>query len=190
MATSALTHPPNAELARRVYETIYEGTESFDGNGQHIAYLVGSILCCAAGIEYHVPLDESEQEFIDLLRELFAPEDAIWQYISLVVDEPEPEPQPTGWDVLVPFVSYVVDDALNGRKLGEDQHAIVRSAATGHTHRSRLVAWQCGFEPIAVAVHSYLDCELSDEEAIELATDYLSEINWFAYGATEPESCI
>jgi len=89
----------------------------------------------------------------------------------------------------IPYVSSVVDDSLNGRELGDDPHAIVRDG-TEHDYPSVLVGWQCGFEPLFVAVHSYLDCELDEEEAIELATDYLAERNWFAGEPTEPDYLI
>ena len=78
------------------------------------------------------------------------------------------------------YVSFVVDDAGNGRELGEDLHAIVRESFEDHQYASVLVGWQCGFEPLFVAVHSYLDVYVDDGEAIELATDFLSERGWFA----------
>lgn len=77
---------------------------------------------------------------------------------------------------LLPYVSYQVDNALNGRK------------ATGEDVRptDRLVGYQCGFEPLVVAVRSYLgSVRLTNEEAEELAADYLEEIGWFANGRTD-----
>jgi hypothetical protein len=44
---------------------------------------------------------------------------------------------------------------------------------------ARLVGWQCGFEPLFVAVWSYLDVRLDDCEAEEIATDFLIERGWF-----------
>lgn len=67
----------------------------------------------------------------------------------------------------LPYVSYAVDDALNERNVS-DMPA-----------NARLVGWQCGFEPLFVAVWSYLGNELDDSEAEELATDLLTEKNWF-----------
>lgn len=67
----------------------------------------------------------------------------------------------------LPFVSLAVDDALSPRD--------PRDAPTN----ARLVGWQCGFEPLFVAVWSYLDVELDDDEAEEIATDYLRERHWF-----------
>lgn len=67
----------------------------------------------------------------------------------------------------LPYVSYTIDDALSA-----DRQPISESA--------RLVGWQCGFEPLFVAVQSYLPgITLDDEEAEEIATDYLREIGWF-----------
>ena len=86
----------------------------------------------------------------------------------------------------IPYVAYVVDDSGCGRELGADPHAIVREPAenpnnvTLFTYASRLVGWQCGFEPLFVAVHSYLDVRISDQEAEEMAADYLEEIGWFS----------
>jgi hypothetical protein len=87
----------------------------------------------------------------------------------------------------LPYVSFVVDDALCARPLGADQHAIVREAGAKFEHASRLIGWSFAFGPLFVAVHSYLDCALSDAEAIELATDYLAEIDYFADEPTAPD---
>ena len=72
----------------------------------------------------------------------------------------------------IPYVSFVVDDSLNGRELGADIHSVVNSQST-------LVGWQCGFEPLFVAVNSYLPGVIIGEaEAEEIATDYLIERRW------------
>jgi len=73
------------------------------------------------------------------------------------------------------YVGYCVDDALSERKISE----IPANA--------RLIGWQCGFEPMFVAVWSYLDVELNDAEAEEIATDLLTEKNWFADEPTEAD---
>lgn len=97
-----------------------------------------------------------------------------------------------------PYVAYVVDDAGSGRELGADPHAIVRESGVveqdgqrvlkgKHLYGSVLVGWQCGFEPLFVAVHSYLDLQIHEPEAIEMATDYLQEIGWFAGEPTPPD---
>ena len=88
----------------------------------------------------------------------------------------------------LPYVSFVVDDALNGRELGADINATTRE--DGFSHRSVLVGWQCGFEPLFVAVHSYLDARLDDDEAEELARDYLAERNWFSGEPTDADYII
>lgn len=47
-----------------------------------------------------------------------------------------------------------------------------------------LIGWQCGFEPLFVAVGSYLpNCYVGADEAEELAADYLTERDWFGEGA-------
>jgi len=85
---------------------------------------------------------------------------------------------------------YVVDDALNGRPLGQDRWAIVRESGADYVQASVLVGWQRGFEPIFVAVHSYLDVELTDGQAVEYATEYLAEIGWIMEEGTEPDYII
>jgi hypothetical protein len=75
------------------------------------------------------------------------------------------------------YVAYCVDDAMSTHN-------------QPITDRTRLVGWQCGFEPLFVAVNSYLpDCTVGDDEAAELAKDMLEEIGWFntAEGVTEPD---
>jgi hypothetical protein len=67
------------------------------------------------------------------------------------------------------YVSYVIDDSGNERELKD----ILPSAT--------LVGFQCGFEPMFVAVQSYLpDCVIDEDEAIELCVDLLKERNWFS----------
>ncbi|MBT2325505.1 hypothetical protein J7E62_24535 [Variovorax paradoxus] len=70
----------------------------------------------------------------------------------------------------LPYVGHCVDDTLNHTE-GCRSHDIPDNA--------RLVGWQCGFEPMFVAVWSYLDIRLEDEEAIDIAIDLLDEIGWF-----------
>lgn len=81
-------------------------------------------------------------------------------------------------DQALPYVSFCVDDALSERKLSDAPP------------NARLVGWQCGFEPLFVAVWSYLDVALSDDEAAEIATDLLVEKKWFAGEATAPDYII
>jgi hypothetical protein len=87
------------------------------------------------------------------------------------------------------YVGYVVDDAGSGRALNADMHAIVREAnedllvgddqTVRFKYASVLVGYQCGFEPMFVAVHSYLDVQVSEEDAEEMAREYLTEIGWW-----------
>ena len=84
---------------------------------------------------------------------------------------------------VVKYVAYVVDDAGCARSLGDDQHAIVRETGDDNFNNpSILVGWQCGFEPLFVAVHSYLDVRIDDADAEDMAAEYLEEINWFSDG--------
>lgn len=84
--TTATTTEQTAELARRVYTTIYNGTESFERIGHHIAYLLGSILT-GSGFSLFRPLEESEDEFLLMLNDLFAEDDAVWAHITLECDQ-------------------------------------------------------------------------------------------------------
>lgn len=67
---------------------------------------------------------------------------------------------------LMPYVAYCLDDSLSVRKI-EDM-----------PENARFVVFQCGFEPLVVTVWSYLGVELSEEEAEDIAVDYLLEIKW------------
>jgi hypothetical protein len=73
------------------------------------------------------------------------------------------------------YVSCCLDNALCERDIA-DMPA-----------NARLVGWQCGFEPMFVAVWSYLDDQPMDmAEAEEIATDYLQEKRWFADNDSPP----
>jgi hypothetical protein len=71
----------------------------------------------------------------------------------------------------LPYVSFVVDDALAGGRVGEGPHAEVKP-------ESWLIGWQCGFEPLFVAVNSSGKLCMADAE--DIAKDYLRERGWFA----------
>lgn len=73
----------------------------------------------------------------------------------------------------IQYVGHVVDDAGAGRRVGSDMYARILENST-------LVGWQCGFEPMFVAVNSYLGGKVDYSEAEDLAIDYLQEIGWFA----------
>lgn len=80
------------------------------------------------------------------------------------------------------YVSYVLDTALSPDRQKSD-------IKPGHV----LVGWQCGFEPLFVAVVGAYDHENVDEtEAEEIALDYLDEIKWFGDGVEgrEPDYII
>lgn len=79
-------------------------------------------------------------------------------------------------DKALPFVSFIVDDA---------GAASLSRGAAGIPPHARLVGWQCGFEPLFVAAHSYLpDVRLGADEAEELARGYLEERGWFGENAS------
>jgi hypothetical protein len=73
------------------------------------------------------------------------------------------------------YISVCVDDALSVRSIDD------------MPKDARLIGWQCGFEPLFVAVWSYLDVRLGDDTAVELAMDILQERQWFAGEPTEPD---
>ena len=77
-----------------------------------------------------------------------------------------------------PYIGRCVDDALAVRSI-DDMPA-----------NARLVGWQCGFEPMVVAVWSHLGHRISDDDAEELATDTLNEDGWFNDGPTPPDFVI
>lgn len=80
----------------------------------------------------------------------------------------------------LPYVAHVLDDALN------DDHTIADMLPN-----ARLVGWQCGFEPMFIAVQSYLpNTRVDDDDAIEIAMDYLAEKKWFSGEPTEPDHVI
>lgn len=79
----------------------------------------------------------------------------------------------------IPYIGYCLDDALQLRNIA-DMPA-----------NARLVGWQCGFEPMFVAVWSYLpDSEVDMVEAEDIAVDYLVERDWFSGEPKEPDYII
>ncbi len=75
------------------------------------------------------------------------------------------------------YISFGVDDAGHGYNVNDARRA---------APYARLVGWQCGFEPLFVAVWSYLpDVRLDDDEAEELARTLLEERCWFGIDAED-----
>ena len=73
----------SALLAKEVYEVLYHYTEYFAGSaGAHVAYLVGGILT-GQGIAFHDQLEEGEQAFVDILRDCFEDDHAVWKWVDL-----------------------------------------------------------------------------------------------------------
>ncbi len=80
-----------------------------------------------------------------------------------------------------------IEDAIPYlRTEGVDNAQAFRNAADRPAN-ARLVGWQCGAEPMFVAVWSYLGNRLDDDEAIELAVDYLTDKKWFSEAPTMPD---
>jgi len=69
-----------------------------------------------------------------------------------------------------PYISLCIDDALGERSI-DDMPA-----------NARLVGWQCGFEPMFVAVWSYQDrsVRVSDLSAECVAVKILEARRWFS----------
>ena len=81
---------------------------------------------------------------------------------------------------LIPYISYVLDTALS------DEH---KASEIGPG--TWLVAFQCGFELLVVAViPSYTQAD--EGEAEEIARDYLEEKKWFGGSAapTPPDYAV
>jgi hypothetical protein len=83
------------------------------------------------------------------------------------------------------YVSFGVDDALAVYGTGDAmQSAPMPNPIPGN---AVLVGWQCGFEPLFVAVWSYLPgVALDADDAVELATDLLQERKWFTDNDNPP----
>lgn len=78
----------------------------------------------------------------------------------------------------IKYVSYVIDDSGMADRLNTNPHAVV-------TNDCWLIGWQCGFEPMFVAVRSYLNVKLTCDDAMEIAQEYLTEIRWFSDNAQD-----
>jgi hypothetical protein len=80
----------------------------------------------------------------------------------------------------VEYLGGYVDDALSPDPFKADDGHLMSDQEIATDSNIRLVGWQCGFEPLFVAVRSYLDLRLDDDEAEELAVDLLVERGWFS----------
>jgi hypothetical protein len=54
------------------------------------------------------------------------------------------------------------------------------------TDQTYLVGWQCGFEPMFVAVHDHLNY-LDESDAEQIAIDHLEKIGWFTDGPVDAD---
>ena len=78
-------------------------------------------------------------------------------------------------DDAIPFLlNEAVDNAMAFRKV------------TDRPENARLVGWIKDGKPVFVATWSYLGNRLDDDEAIELAADYLAEKKFFQDGTITP----
>lgn len=66
-------------------------------------------------------------------------------------------------------------------------NAMAFRKASDRPANARLIGWQCGNEPMFVAVWCYLGTRLDDDEAIELVVDYLCDKKWFSGPPTQPD---
>ena len=78
----------------------------------------------------------------------------------------------------LPYVALCIDDALSVRSIDD------------MPDNARLVGWQCGFEPMFVAVWSCLGVCLTNREAESLAVDLLQERKWFSGEPSNPDYII
>ena len=78
----------------------------------------------------------------------------------------------------IPYISFCLDDALAVRSIDD------------MPQNARLVGWQCGFEPLFVAVWSYLGVHIDADDAEDIAADWLEERHWFADGRTPADYII
>ena len=91
----------------------------------------------------------------------------------------------------MPYVSFGVDNALAAFGTGGAMQS--GPMPDPIPDNAVLVGWQCGFEPLFVAVWSYMTdlqgkrSKVGTEEAIELATDLLQEREWFTDNENPPE---
>ena len=65
----------------------------------------------------------------------------------------------------IEYIGHYVDDCLSNHKQPV-------------TDKTKLVGFQCGFEPMFVAVNSGYGWEVDSSAAEELAIDYLNKIGW------------
>ncbi len=78
------------QLARRLYRTVFDHTESFEDEdqiGADLSYLLGAILFTGS-CEW-----PADRPIVVLLRQHFPPEDPLWQHITLEPPEPEATPE-------------------------------------------------------------------------------------------------
>lgn len=70
------------------------------------------------------------------------------------------------------YVSFQINDR---------EEELTKPQTLEYEHCS-LVGWQCGFEPLFVAIYGHY--ELWNDDAIDIATEFLQARQWFAESAT------
>lgn len=96
-------------------------------------------------------------------------------------DEPEEKPLKGGGNMTredaKKYVSYCleIDDPLCFREV-EDV-----------PENARIVGWQCGFEPMCVAVWSGTGEQVTEADAEEIALEFLRDIHWFVDGPRDAD---
>jgi hypothetical protein len=98
--------------------------------------------------------------------------------LRIIPDEGRYETREMNFSELEKRCTIVVDDTGNGREIGADQHAIVRRGGVDDfCNRSAFAVFPGEFnQEIVVAVNSYLDVWLDDEEVTEFASDFMAEM--------------
>ena len=77
---------------------------------------------------------------------------------------------------IIQYVAWILDDSGNVLRPGQSAvSANIRDVLPTDT----LVAYQCGFEPLVVAVRSVYGNIIPVWDAEEIAAEYLEEIGWF-----------
>ena len=88
-------------------------------------------------------------------------------------------------DGMIEYVQYVLDTALSPDHSRDD-------IGPG----AMLVGWETDWEPMVVAViGATMDTQgrrdsVDEDEAIDIATDYLDEMGWFSEGPADPDHVV
>ncbi len=86
-----LTHKEAVELIQEVYETAYNGTETFEQIGSQLAYVLGGIAMLAGdtpntGVVFD-PASDEDLAFIAMMEQWFPIEHPIWRHVNREIGE-------------------------------------------------------------------------------------------------------